>query len=324
MPDIVCLGELLIDMVASKEGATLEETPGFLRAPGGAPANVAVGISRLGKSSGFIGCVGADHFGRFLRHCLEQEKVDTTYLTESRKARTTLAFIAVRPDQAKEIVFYRHPGADMFLSPDDISEEYISTARIFHFGSISLIDEKPRAATLEALEFARRHNLFVSYDPNYRKDLWSSKELARQQIRSVIDKVDMVKISEEEWELVTGTPDLEQGAATLFKEGVGLVVVSRGERGAYFATPKGGRYVNGYRVQVVETTGAGDAFVAALLVRLLEHLEQGRRPAELSHDELFSIVRNANAAGALACTKPGAIPALPTQQEMDAFLTAAP
>ncbi|MCD6386543.1 carbohydrate kinase [Candidatus Sumerlaeota bacterium] len=320
MAEIICLGELLIDMVSSKVDVSLEESPGFIRAPGGAPANVAVGISRLGRKSGFIGCVGNDHFGRFLKRLLEDEGVETSNLHLIDKARTTLVFVGVHSDQKKEMVFYRHPGADMFLAPEQIKEDYLKQAKIFHFGSISLIDELPGSATLKALTIARQGGLMVSYDPNYRPDLWRSPEEARERIWSVMEQVDVVKISEEEWELVTGVKNFSDGAKSILRQGVKLVVVSCGEKGAYFTTQKHSDFVSGFKVKVAETTGAGDAFVAALLVRLLRAFEGGKDISDLSFDELRGIIRWANAAGALACTKTGAIPALPSLSDVEKFI----
>ncbi|MCD6385323.1 hypothetical protein J7M23_06055 [Candidatus Sumerlaeota bacterium] len=320
MVEVICLGELLIDMISTDVDASLEESSGYVRAPGGAPANVAVGISRLGRRSGFIGCVGNDHFGRFLFNCLKGESVDVSHLVLTERARTTLAFTALRTDQAKEIIFYRNPGADMFLSPEHIEEDYLRQASIFHFGSISLIDPMPERATLKSIEIARKNGLYISYDPNYRPTLWESPEKAREKIWSVMDRVDVAKISEEEWEFVTGTKDLDRGVEMIFKKGVKLVVVSQGENGAYYATPRFSGQVPGYKVAVVETLGAGDAFVSALLVRLLEAKYDGEQIESLTEERVRAIVKWANAAGALACTKYGAIPALPRREDVEKLI----
>ena len=322
MPQIICLGELLIDMVSMKANVTLAEAPGFVRAPGGAPANVAVGIARLGGSSGFIGCVGDDHFGVFLRDCLQKENVEISHLHYTSDARTTLAFIAVRSDQAKEIVFYRHPGADMMLSPDTIDHHYFKHARCFHFGSISMKDEPSRTATLKALRIARDCGLMISYDPNYRPDIWDSATTAQERIQSVFDKVDIIKISEEEWNFVTGTHDFTAGAEMFFSKGVKLVLVSRGENGSWFSCAGHEGHVPAFRVRVIETTGAGDAFMAALLLKLQKIVTAPEDLRSIEPGTLASFVRWANAAGALACTKPGAIPALPYADEVERFLAA--
>ncbi len=323
-PEIICLGELLIDMVSTKEDVPLAEAPGFVRAPGGAPANVAVAARRLGASTGFIGKVGRDFFGFFLRSVLEREGVDCSHLAMSDEARTTLAFIGVHSSGEKDVEFYRHPGADQMLCPQDITPGYVIAARAFHFGSISMIDEDPRAATLMAAELAKEKDVLVSFDPNYRAALWDAEERARDAAWTAFRLADLVKISEEEWELLTGTTDFARGAERILEQGARLVVVSRGENGCWFMNAKGSGELPGLRVDVAETIGAGDGFVGALLTELLGVIEHPAELADLEPDALRGILRVANAAGALTCTKVGAIPALPTRRELDAFLKTLP
>ena len=320
MPDVICLGELLIDLVSTEENASLADAPGFVKAPGGAPANVAVAVTRMGMSAGFVGKVGNDPFGEFLKTVVEDAGVDCSHLAFSDEARTTLAFIGVRSDGAKDIAFYRHPGADMMLSPDDVSPEYIGSAKAFHFGSISMIDEGPKAATATAARLAREGGLLVSYDPNFRPPLWDTDEHAREEIWRGFGMADVAKVSEEEWELVTGTARFADGAAKILDEGVQLVVVSKGENGCYFTNGRHSGELPGFEVKVAETIGAGDGIVGAMLVELLAAVGRGISPESLSEDELTRLLRMANAAGALTCTKVGAIPALPTREEVEAFL----
>jgi len=320
MPDVVCLGELLIDFVATEVNRPLADVPAFRRAPGGAPANVACGVARLGRSAGFIGKIGAEPFGDFLCQTLVQAGVETRGLVATDAARTTLAFIGVHDDGRKEIFFYRNPGADMLLAPDDIDEDYVAAAACFHFGSISLIDPGPKAATTRAARAARRAGRLVSFDPNWRPALWESESRGRDEIRHGIALADVVKVSAEEWRLVTGTDDFALGARTILAAGPKLVVVSLGERGAAFYHASGSGTVPGFRVPVVECTGAGDGFVASLLVDLLEQIEAGTALERLTTGALEGIVRRANAVGAITCTKAGAIPALPTRAEAEALL----
>jgi len=317
MPDVVCLGELLIDFVATEPNRPLSEVPAFRRAPGGAPANVACGVRRLGRSAGFIGKVGREPFGDFLRQTLEAEGVDTRGLAETPEARTTLAFVGVHDDGRKEIFFYRNPGADMLLGPDDIDEATIAAARCFHFGSISLIDPGPKAATLKAARAARKAGRLVSFDPNWRPALWDSEDHGRAEIAAGIALADVVKVSGEEWRLVTGTHNLAEGARKILAQGPKLVVVSLGEHGCYFHHASGAATAPGYKVPVVECTGAGDGFVASLLVDLLASIEGGTSLAGLTLDALEEIAARANAVGAMTCTKAGAIPALPTREEAE-------
>ncbi|HUU11155.1 MAG TPA: carbohydrate kinase [Phycisphaerae bacterium] len=322
MPDVVCLGELLIDFLAEEPNRPLSEVPAFRRAPGGAPANVACGVARLGRTAGFIGKIGSEPFGDFLQETLRQAGVDTSHLARTDRARTTLAFVGVHDDGRKEIFFYRNPGADMLLGPDDIDESYVAAAACFHFGSISLIDPGPKAATIRAAEAARRAGRLVSFDPNWRPALWDSPERGHLEIRTALSMADVVKVSQEEWRLVTGTDDLGEGARRILAAGPRLVVVSRGEQGCYFHHASGAGAVAGFRVPVVECTGAGDGFVASILVDLLDHRDSGGTLDDLDPGLLQRLCRRANAVGALACTKAGAIPALPTRAEADALIAA--
>ncbi|MEW6359470.1 MAG: PfkB family carbohydrate kinase [Planctomycetota bacterium] len=319
MPDVITLGELIIDFVSTKEDVSLKDAPGFTKAPGGAPANVAVGVVRLGRSAGFIGKVGDDPFGHFLADVVRKEGVDISNMSYSKEARTALALIAVLSDGSKDIFFYRNPGADMTLSPDDFDDDYIKSAKAFHFGSISLIDKLPRKATLHALAMAKRNGLLISYDPNYRPSLWPSEDEARARMPSVLERCDVVKISEEEWEVVTGTRDFEAGCDKVLAAGPQLVVISMGERGCYYKTAKGSGRVEPFKVKVAETIGAGDGFTAAVLVQLLDEIEAGQTIETIPDDRMKSILRFANAVGALTCTKIGAIPALPTREEAERF-----
>lgn len=315
MPDAITLGELLIDFVSTTIDVPLGDCPAFVKAPGGAPANVAVGLSKLGIMAGFIGKVGDDPFGHFLVRVLSREGVDTTHLKLDKSARTTLAFVANRSDGRKEISFYRNPGADQLLTPDEINREYLGSAKLFHFGSVSLSHSPSREATLHAAELAKEMGLLISYDPNWRPPLWDDHNEAKQMIWHAMQFADIVKLAEEEWEFVTGTHDLEEGAKGVLDAGAKLVVVTMGEKGAWFTNGSVSRAVEPFEVDVVDPLGAGDGFVAALLAQLVN-----RRVEEIPSDELYDIVCIANAAGALTCTRMGVIPALPTKEELNSFL----
>ncbi len=316
MPKALCIGELLIDFVSTTPDVTLAEAPGFVKAPGGAPANVAVGLAKLGVDAGFIGKVGADPFGDFLTETLQQNNVDTTYLIAGETSRTTLAFVATRSDGMKDITFYRHPGADIQLSPNEIDVDYIHSAELFHYGSVSLSHSPTREATLKAIQCAKSAGAFISYDPNLRLMLWDSADDAKHWIWEVMPYADVVKISEEEWEFVTGDIELKQGIERILGLGVKLLVVTLGERGCYYTNGNVEGSVDGFAVEVVDTLGAGDAFVAAMLTQLMTHADI----ESLEKDKLDAIMRYANAAGALATQKVGVIPALPTHSEIEQFL----
>jgi fructokinase len=320
VPDVVTLGELIIDMVAVETNRPLAEVESFRRAPGGAPANVACGVRRLGRSAGFIGKVGADPFGDYLRRTLENEGVDTCGLVSAAEARTTLAFIGVHDDGRKEVIFWRNPGADMLLAAGDVDESYVAGAGCFHFGSISLIDEGPREATFKAARAARRAGRLVSFDPNWRPALWPSEDRGHLAIGTALPLADTVKVSREEWRLVTGTDDLEAGSRAIHKAGPRLVVVSLGEDGCYYHHAAGSGVVPGFNVKVVECTGAGDGFAASIIVDLLDHIETGGTLESLDRSTLERLCRRANAVGAMACTRVGAIPSLPTRAEANVLL----
>jgi len=320
MPNVICLGELLIDFCAGEQDVSLREARTFVKAPGGAPANVAVGAVRLGRTAGFVGAVGDEPFGHFLESVVAGAGVDTSHLAKIDGVRTTLAFVAARSDGRKDITFYRNPGADMRLAAEHIDPAYVASAEALHFGSISRIDDSPRAATDKARRLARENGALITYDLNWRPSLWPDADAARARIFEGFADTTVAKVADEEWAFVFGTDDFDAGAATLLDAGVELVVRSEGERGATFATSSARGHLDPFAVDVVDTLGAGDGFMACLIVELLTPWRAGTRPGELSAAELTRILRRANAVGALTCTKTGAIPALPTAPEVDAFL----
>lgn len=317
MPKALCIGELLIDFVSTTPDVTLAAAPGFVKAPGGAPANVAVGLAKLGIDAGFIGKVGADAFGDFLRETLAQNRVNTDSLIADATARTTLAFVATRSDGMKDITFYRHPGADIQLSPDELDVDAIQSAALFHYGSVSLSHSPSREATLEAIKAAKTGGALLSYDANLRLMLWDDADDAKRWIWEVMPYADVVKISEEEWEFIMGDVSFTTGAKRILEQqGASLVVVTLGEKGCYYTNGSAEGAVDGFAAKVVDTLGAGDAFVAAMLFQLLQH----ENLHSLDTSQLNAIMRYANAAGALATQKVGVIPALPTAAEIEAFL----
>jgi len=304
---VVALGELLIDFVALENGVTVGEASGFLKAPGGAPANVAVAVERLGQPAAFLGQVGDDPFGHFLADVLTAEGVDTRGLRFTDKARTPLAFVSLAAEGERSFMFYRHPSADMLMTPDDVAYDVIDSGRIFHYGSITLIDEPVRSATLAAVDHARKRGLLISYDPNLRLALWPSAAAAKDGMRLGLKQAQIVKISEEELEFLTGS----DSGYSLWKDHMQVMIVTHGAKGATLYTETGKTHCPGFSVVSVDTTGAGDAFVAGFLVALLE---QGGL-----HDPM-ALLRFANASGALTTQSKGAIPALPLRSRVDAFL----
>jgi len=321
MSDVICMGELLVEFVSTTDNVSLVHSPGFIKAPGGAPANVAVALQRLGLPAGFVGKVGNDPFGDYLRESLAEAGVDTTYLLVDKKARTTAVYVAVWDDGRKDLCFYRNPGADMMITADEINDTIFAGARCFHFGSITFIDEPSASAQRKALRMAQDKGLMISFDPNYRPTLWPDQKTAERVIQDSFRYCHLAKISEEEWQVATGFEDLEAGIDAIMAKGVELLVISRGENGAIATNGDYRIELPGLEVDVVETTGAGDGFLGAIITELLPEREKTGSLAAISDDKIRAALKRANAVGALTCKKPGAIPALPTRSETDQFIS---
>ena len=317
MSDAICMGELLIDFVPTVTGQDLLSAEAFKKAPGGAPGNVAVGLQRLGISTAFIGKVGDDPFGGFLVKTLSDTGVDVSPIRYTSEARTALAFVSLKADGEREFMFYRHPSADMLLRPDEVNVDAISAAKLFHFGSISLIDEPVRSATLHAVSKARESGCLISYDPNLRMSLWPDEEAAHEGLLLGLSQANIVKISEDEVEFLTGLSDLEKAKENLWHDDMQLLVVTRGRDGCCFYTSEFQGEADSFKVDAVDATGAGDGFVAGLLQGILKD------PATLEDPQrLTSLCRFANAVGALTTTERGAIPALPDFETVQHFIDA--
>lgn len=314
--DIVCLGELLIDMFPAEVGKKLTEVSAFRPKPGGAPANVAVAAARLGAQSAFIGKVGDEDFGRFLAGVLQQEGVNIAGMRFDAEARTTMAFLAMPDVNSYDIVFYRNPGADTRLRAEELDRALLQSAKVFHFGSLSLIEEPSRAATLAALKIAKEAGALISFDVNYRSKLWS-REAAYERVMATIPQVDLLKINEGELALLTGQARPEETAKTLLDYGPRLIVVTLGPGGSYFQSAEGGEYVPAFAVDTVDATGCGDAFIAGLH---WQFIRGGDWRDQLTVVRLREALRYANAVGALTALKLGVIPSLPTAAAVEEFL----
>jgi fructokinase len=318
--DLVCFGELLIDFVATASGS-LRDAPGFIKAPGGAPANVAVAAARLGVASAFIGAVGKDEFGLYLRGVLEQNGVDVRALKLSARGGTPLAFVSLKENAERDFQFYWKGTADHRMKPIDVPVRRVGSARIFHYGSISFIHPATRRAATRAMRAALASpRTFVSCDPNLRLNLWPSARIARRTILDAIEGAHLVKINEEELEFLTGTRDFGRGIRAISRHTDAAVLVTMGPRGAVYQWGSIEGEASGFRVDAIDSTGAGDGFVAGFLRRMLENTAPLR---SLSPDSetLKSWVRYANAVGALATTRRGAIPAFPAPEEVTRLIS---
>lgn len=304
--DIAAFGELLIDFTwqgTNAEGQTL-----FAQNPGGAPANVLVAAERLGARCAFLGKVGADMHGEFLREVLEAEGIETKGMLLDEKYFTTLAFVNVAPDGERTFSFARKPGADTQMRTEEMNGDILENSHIFHVGSLSLTAEPSRETTYYAVRHAKEKGSIISYDPNYRASLWDKEETAKKYMRSLVPFVDVMKISDEETALLMDANEVEKAAEILYRQGVKVVVVTLGKDGSYVYGRDGGLRVPGFASRVADTNGAGDSFWGGFLYKLNK---SGKRPEELEKEELEEFVRFGNAVASLCVEGKGAIPAMP-------------
>ena len=325
MADVLCLGEILVDWVCTTVGADLDRAQTFTKAAGGAPANTAVGLARQGIPTGFIGRVSDDEFGRWLKSVLEADGIDCSSTIVDPDAQTRMAYIVTTASGDRKLAeFTKIACADARLEPGDLRPESFAKASVIHFGSISLISSPAREATQRAVELAKENNMLVSYDPNVRLGLWSSPEVCRQTILDTLKWADICKINEDELAFLTGSRSLEAAEKLRADHDISLFIVTLDSRGAFYSHKNGSKTVPGFHVVLVEATGAGDGFNSGVITGLLETVKTAPNRVdalnELTGSEVEKIIRRANAIGALTCTRPGAIPALPTKAESTEFL----
>lgn len=312
--DLAALGELLIDFTEiglSDGGMRL-----FEQNPGGAVANVLAAAAGFGHQTAFIGKVGNDMHGQFLKQTLEDAGIDTTGLVMTEDVFTTLAFVGLSPEGERTFSFARKPGADTRLRADEVDENIIKNTRILHVGSLSLTEEPAREATFHAVELAKRAGAAISYDPNYRSSLWPDPATAMTQMRAMLGYADMIKLADDETIILTDTRDPAEAAMRLTGMGISCVAVTMGSRGALVCINGETAAVPGYIVPVVDTTGAGDAFWGAFLHGLLM---SGKAPGDVTLEDAVYFARLGNAAAALNIQKRGAIPAMPSSEEVTAW-----
>ncbi len=310
---ILSLGEALVDFIPLDVDNT-----NYQKSPGGAPANVAVGVARLGLPSTFIGKVGDDVLGHFLKETLTEFGVNTDNMMLTPEVRTGVVFVTNREDGERSFDFYINPSADQFLHQDEIHTERFKENKILHFGSISMISNPAKDATKYAIKLANENGMIVSYDPNLRMTLWDSEVQARETIMSVLDDVDILKVSEEELTFITGETQMESGIQQLRKiYDIPLILVTLGSEGSYVYTTDGQAHIPALKVKAIDTTGAGDAFVSAFLYSL--HQFQGE-VRSITIDEATQMAQFASVSGALAASTKGAMTALPTLKQVSEIL----
>lgn len=308
--DVIAMGELLIDF--TMDGKSQQGNNMFEACPGGAPCNVLAMLNKLGKRTAFLGKVGRDQFGVLLKDTLDEAGIDTSNLQMDSEVNTTLAFVHTFPDGDREFSFYRNPGADMMLTEEEIDPEFIKKARLLHFGTLSMTHDGVRGATKKALKIARENGLLISFDPNLRPPLWSSLELAKEQMEYGFQYCDILKISDNEIQFVTGLEDYDEGIKYLQeKYNIPLILLTLGKDGsrAYYKEMRVER--SGFSMDTIETTGAGDTFCGSSLNFVLEYGIDG-----MTEERLADMLTFANGAAALITTRKGAIRSMPEREEV--------
>lgn len=314
MKKIICIGELLIDFICKDIDSDLIKGENFIKKAGGAPANVAATISKLGGEAYFAGKVGEDSFGHFLKKTLDDVAVDTSMLILDKNSNTTLAFVSLQNNGERDFIFNR--GADELYKYEELSEEELKNAKIVHFGSATALLGGPlRETYYKAIDLAKEENIFVSFDPNYRVDLWEGRiDEFIEVSKDFISKADFVKVSDEELEIISGTDDMDKAIDSFHELGVKIVTVTLGKKGTLVSTKTKRTLVGSIEIKAVDSTGAGDAFTGAVLYKISE-LEDKVNLIE-DFEKLKEIISFGNKVGATVCTMMGAMEALDLLEQM--------
>ena len=318
-PLVTSVGEIIVDFVSARAGTTLSGTPGFSKHAGGAAANVAVGLAKLGIRTSFIGRVGRDPFGHFLTSELRKTGVDTARVRIDDSHRTRLAFVSRTRSGGRDFAFWESSPADEQLQPSDVDLSHLARSGIVHIGSFLLLKEPARSTAFHIAEKVSRLGSMVSFDPNIRLPLWRSPGEARRELLKMVGIASVLRLNDKEAYFLTGIRPYRRAASKLLAEGPILVAITMGSRGCYACTNRHSSFVRGFKVRVVDTTGCGDSFLAALLFGILK---ERKRIRNFSESTLGSICRFSNAAGALTATRLGVITALPTRAQVERFLNA--
>ncbi|MGM9592887.1 MAG: carbohydrate kinase [Candidatus Onthomonas sp.] len=315
MKRIAAIGELLIDFVPQERGCPLDQVVHFERVAGGAPANVVTAVSRLGGRGVMISQVGEDAFGRHILSVLEDSGVDTRFVFRTKQANTGLAFVSLDASGDREFAFFRNPSADLFLSPEQITEEMLEDTAILHFCSVDLVDWPVREAHRKLISLARERKVLVSFDPNVRLPLWDSPEACQAAIRSFLPLADIVKLSDDELEFVTGCSDEQAAAEQLLSGNCKMLVLTKESGGSCVYTRSAAAHVPAVSLeQVVDTTGAGDSFIGSFLFQLAEKCADTDRLEPLTSEDLTRFLTFSGNYAARTIGKKGAVMA--TMEEM--------
>ena len=313
--DSVALGELLIDWVQC--GTSSQGNPIYECNPGGAPCNLLAMMQKAGKKVGFIGKVGDDMFGRMLKKRTEAQNIDMSGLEFDKEIHTTLAFVEKKENGDRDFSFYRNPGADIMINKNDIDKhkDLIQNSKIFIFENLSFTDQPARDATIEAIKIAKESNCIIAFDPNYRPPLWNSEKDAKEWMEYGLKHCDILKISDNEIEFLTGEKDYHKGIQNIIEKfKIKLIFATYGPEGARAYYNGEDIYVKAYvNPKTIETTGAGDTFYGAALSKVLEFGFD-----KLNKKCLEETLKFAQAAASLITTKKGALCVMPSREEVEA------
>ena len=318
MKTILCIGEALIDFIPAQKGCALKDNAVFERACGGAPANVAAAAALLGAPAKMIAQLGNDAFGDYITEVLKGAGVDTSCILRTDKANTALAFVALQEDGNRDFMFYRNPSADMLLESSQIKDEWFSDCGILHFCSVDLIDAPVKDAHRRAIALAKANGANISFDPNIRLPLWDDEQECKKTVQEFIDFADILKISDEELEFITGETDIEKAVPSLFARGVKMIMFTRGKQGASIITPDFTVFADSVSVTVQDTTGAGDSIIGAFLFCLTE--KGVTDLSAVSKEDMEAMLRFANFYSSYSVTKKGAITSYAGYDEIIKFI----
>ncbi|MDQ6598872.1 carbohydrate kinase [Bacillus salipaludis] len=316
MKSLYSIGEVLIDFIPLQKGRMLKDVVEFERAPGGAPANVAATVARLGGKSSMISKLGTDSFGDFLVETLHQAGVKTDKILKTDKANTALAFVSLRKDGERDFSFYRSPSADLLMKEEEINGDWFTSGDILHFCSVDLVESPMKYAHIKAIKEAKQNGALISFDPNVRLPLWEKPEDCRETILSFIPKAHLIKISDEELSFITNIENEEEAIRSLFIGDVTVVIYTKGAKGAELYLKNDKFTSTGYKVDVQDTTGAGDAFIGGFLYQLLLNEVTPVNLKDTCKVKYHEFLQFANAVGALTTTGKGAISSIPDKEQV--------
>ena len=316
MKKVIAIGEALIDFIPHEKGRALNNVENFLRVPGGAPLNVAAAVAKLGGKSQMLTKLGQDGFGDAILNEVKPLGVDVSRISRTKEANTALAFVSLREDGERDFSFYRNPSADMLLSAEEICSEDFNERDILHFCSVSLIDAPIKEAHRRAIEIAKEKGCLISFDPNVRLPLWKQPEDCRKAILEFLPLSNIVKISDEELEFITGIKDEKEALDSLLTGDVKVIIYTKGTNGAEFITKERVIFSPSFKVSAQDTTGAGDSFIGSLLYQVAEGEYSLEELVTLTEEKVQEILTFSNATAALTVCKKGAIGALPLKEEV--------